>query len=598
MKSDGFAAQLSKELGVDVVSPTKDAWVDDMGNVFASSSHFDHARGDFSPGWPPNGDWVTFKPDGTSSKHDKPTPPGTTPTWGDDAQEGPPRAWRRGEPADWARGQWRPMPPPGHRPPHPGQPTQGWGNQQRPPMLPPRPMQAPPQHAPQWGTQQRPPMPPPGPGPRGNAPLPPRPAPWQQPTANQGHGPVPGRQQPPPPMPMRQEPPPRPTDQGVRQQPANQGAPQPAPERRWERSPAPVHPAPIRPELRADVQWFRSDGAEVLPHRQEPPAVKDTQQADLTTPHQEPARQPATDKRTDQDLAPQETDPTTHDTSDNDQEPGHHDEGSDGTHESPNDTADDRAEDADNDSPDGTADLVDEISAAPEPEAPTKQSPADRGDLSDLFAKLNKDQSKWAAHGDELRANELAKGATDHRGTVDPAARAFGVQAAPEGAAIHFEDVSPNAVWRIDGEPLNRMDSRHPSEVDEAGGFHVRPDKEGGDTHQQIANNTGRMVSTTRDEAYFEVVQYGKNPPRHGDVKWNYKIDAPGGLDLLATLREDGNHSMAMQADWEAEIGFVGGIDRKHIRYAAEVKWDDGEKKWIPTGEIYHFGTKEKDSDV
>jgi hypothetical protein len=137
-KSDGFAAQLSRELGVDVVSPTKDAWVDDMGNVFASSTHFDAKRGDFSPGWPPNGDWVTFRPDGTSTKHDRPTPPGSSPTWGDVAPEDRPRAWRRGEDGTWvtdANDNWHFVPARNAPPPHPirGGEQPQWTPNQAPP---------------------------------------------------------------------------------------------------------------------------------------------------------------------------------------------------------------------------------------------------------------------------------------------------------------------------------------------------------------------------------------------------------------------------------------------------------------------------------
>ncbi|MEU0885167.1 hypothetical protein ABZ345_41810 [Lentzea sp. NPDC005914] len=99
---DGFAAQLSHELGVDVIAPTKDAWVDDNGNIFASSSHHDGnalAR-IHSPGWPPNGGWTTFKPDGTSTSHNSSSPPGHVPTWGHDTPQAAPKSYRRnaGEP--------------------------------------------------------------------------------------------------------------------------------------------------------------------------------------------------------------------------------------------------------------------------------------------------------------------------------------------------------------------------------------------------------------------------------------------------------------------------------------------------------------------
>lgn len=177
-KPDGFAAQLSRELGVEVVAPTKDAWVDDMGNVFASSTHHDTVRGDNSPGWPPNGEWATFKPDGTTTKHDKPAAPGTTPTWGNAVPDQKPRAWRRGEPTVWVEGPggWlHEVPASSVRPPH-----QIRGNEA-------------PQWAPNQGQQQHHRQPPPPPGAPAPGRMPPRPPQggpvpqrFPQNTANQG----------------------------------------------------------------------------------------------------------------------------------------------------------------------------------------------------------------------------------------------------------------------------------------------------------------------------------------------------------------------------------------------------------------------------
>ncbi|CAM3649901.1 hypothetical protein KIPE111705_18825 [Kibdelosporangium persicum] len=94
-KPDGFAAQLSRELGGEVTAPTKDAWTDDRGNLFASSSH--QGARDMRPGWPPNGEWATFKPDGTNTAHKQSSPPGHVPDWRAVGGEGPDRAYRRGE---------------------------------------------------------------------------------------------------------------------------------------------------------------------------------------------------------------------------------------------------------------------------------------------------------------------------------------------------------------------------------------------------------------------------------------------------------------------------------------------------------------------
>jgi hypothetical protein len=185
-KPDGFAAQLSRELGVEVVAPTKDAWVDDMGNVFASSTHHDVVRGDTSPGWPPNGEWATFRPDGTTSRHDRATAPGTTPTWGTDTPDQKPRAWRRGEPTVWVEGPggWlHEVPASSVRPPHPirGGEAPSWTPDQGQPQ---HRRQAPPPGMPAPG--RVPPRPPQGPVPQR----------FPQHAANQGRPPFDPRQQP------------------------------------------------------------------------------------------------------------------------------------------------------------------------------------------------------------------------------------------------------------------------------------------------------------------------------------------------------------------------------------------------------------------
>ncbi|MGI5505012.1 scabin-related ADP-ribosyltransferase [Lentzea sp. CA-135723] len=95
-RDDGFAAQLARELNAPVTAPNTDAWVDYNGNLFATRSD-DNGR----PGWPPNGEWSTFGPDGSQDIHDGPHPPGHTPEWGDDTPEyAPETAERRGERED------------------------------------------------------------------------------------------------------------------------------------------------------------------------------------------------------------------------------------------------------------------------------------------------------------------------------------------------------------------------------------------------------------------------------------------------------------------------------------------------------------------
>lgn len=95
---NGFAAQLARELGADVIAPSKYAWVDEAGNVFASSRESSPDRPDGAPGWPPNGSWITHRPDGTSTDHNSTTPPGHDAGWGDTTPGKAPRAWHRAAP--------------------------------------------------------------------------------------------------------------------------------------------------------------------------------------------------------------------------------------------------------------------------------------------------------------------------------------------------------------------------------------------------------------------------------------------------------------------------------------------------------------------
>ncbi|MER7014922.1 hypothetical protein ABT324_26125 [Saccharopolyspora sp. NPDC000359] len=80
--SPNFAQQLSKELGVEVLAPNKDAWVDNFGNMYASDSRAKFepdAAGTPQPKLDEPGQWISFAPDGTKATHDSPFPPGHEP---------------------------------------------------------------------------------------------------------------------------------------------------------------------------------------------------------------------------------------------------------------------------------------------------------------------------------------------------------------------------------------------------------------------------------------------------------------------------------------------------------------------------------------
>ena len=62
-RADGFAAQLARELGVEVVAPDRKGWSGEDGQLYSSSGQRD-ASGELRPTWPPDGGWRAFHPDG------------------------------------------------------------------------------------------------------------------------------------------------------------------------------------------------------------------------------------------------------------------------------------------------------------------------------------------------------------------------------------------------------------------------------------------------------------------------------------------------------------------------------------------------------
>src|SRR5690348_16871468 len=94
------------------------------------------------------------------------------------------------------------------------------------------------------------------------------------------------------------------------------------------------------------------------------------------------------------------------------------------------------------------------------------------------------------------------------------------------------------------------------------------------------------MMSVTCDSTWYASKQFGGDmPPQIGGVAYYYDIVPPCGLDVLATLEREGHKDLLMSVDQEAEIGFLGGIDRRHIKEAVEVKWNGTE--WVPTKRSY-----------
>ncbi|GAB2657539.1 hypothetical protein GCM10027271_15190 [Saccharopolyspora gloriosae] len=130
-----FAQELAKELGVEVVAPKTDAWVDNFGNIYASNdraSFTPDASGAPQPRFDEPGQWTAFRPDGTTAVHDSPYPPGHEPEWvrfGDQAEAAERRSiWpfrrKKDDELDpheqWAR-RHQPPPPAAQKSPQPHQ---------------------------------------------------------------------------------------------------------------------------------------------------------------------------------------------------------------------------------------------------------------------------------------------------------------------------------------------------------------------------------------------------------------------------------------------------------------------------------------------
>ncbi|WP_405178887.1 hypothetical protein OG225_33685 [Nocardia sp. NBC_01377] len=64
--TNGFAQRLAQNLGVDVLAPTRAAWTDSNGNIFSAAA-VTNPDGTRTPRVPPDGQWQTHHPNGTST---------------------------------------------------------------------------------------------------------------------------------------------------------------------------------------------------------------------------------------------------------------------------------------------------------------------------------------------------------------------------------------------------------------------------------------------------------------------------------------------------------------------------------------------------
>ena len=129
--------------------------------------------------------------------------------------------------------------------------------------------------------------------------------------------------------------------------------------------------------------------------------------------------------------------------------------------------------------------------------------------------------------------------------------------------------ISTNRVDRTTNELLYRSDDRPPKVIFEEG-FQVL-DASNNDLNTFVNdNNASNFVSTTRDENLYQ--RWGSD--------FRYTIDAPGGIDVDATM-PDGPYAPHTAAP-EFEIAFQGGIPAENIVGAHPVLPDGGLGDWIP----------------
>jgi hypothetical protein len=118
--------------------------------------------------------------------------------------------------------------------------------------------------------------------------------------------------------------------------------------------------------------------------------------------------------------------------------------------------------------------------------------------------------------------------------------------------------ITPEPVWRTTDEPLYRADDREPATVFSEGLLPREPT----DTDLALYVLTGgasAFVSTTRDSGLIHRYPH----------EFQYEIDAPGGIDVNATI---GPHPFAD----EQEVAFPGGIESCHIEGARPYDDDTG----------------------
>ncbi|ONK11067.1 ADP-ribosyltransferase [Streptomyces sp. MP131-18] len=121
---------------------------------------------------------------------------------------------------------------------------------------------------------------------------------------------------------------------------------------------------------------------------------------------------------------------------------------------------------------------------------------------------------------------------------------------------VDVDRISPAPAHRTDCRQLYRAENRSPAVIFEEG---FRPKDVNGQYDLEayvLKNQPSPFVSTTYDHDLYK---------EWGRAKYNYYVDAPGGIDVNATIGDQ--HRWADQV----EVAFPGGIDRSFIVGACPV---------------------------
>lgn len=193
--------------------------------------------------------------------------------------------------------------------------------------------------------------------------------------------------------------------------------------------------------------------------------------------------------------------------------------------------------------------------------------------MKSVFRELRQAVLDGMAHSKD-KLHQLADNLTDHLDNLIRQIRGQDTFDAPPA----LTGSSTNRVDRTTTELLYRSDNRPPTEIFDQG-FQVR-DASNNDLDTFVrTNGPSNFVSTTKDENLYQ---------RWGSA-YRYTVDAPGGIDVDATM-PDGPFAPHTPKP-ESEIAFQGGVPAENIVGANPVLPGGNLGDWIPNPS-YGGGTK------